>query len=265
MNWPLIVVLVLAAVGTVGFCLMIAAFVLIARHGGWQKAIQQPIAETRWTLPRRLLAVGASLGMLFGIGIVLLGMIPGGIPWRNPPVGDNAPPAPTGVVNSRTDESRPRPTDASAVNEQPAPDFDPKLTLEWPGVPEESRKCIDAGLDYETTIYNATYSQSDPATVFGASVYLISEKDLRESDPQEMLAGHMTSDSDEELTRQKIEHGPNKNPGYDVTAKSGTGFLRRVTVMVGRRLYSVEVLSLNQERLNAEDVVKFFKSFAIKD
>ncbi len=176
----------------------------------------------------------------------------------------DAPSAATNVPAVANDSADPS-AGKTPFTEEDTPDFDPKLILTWPGKPEESRKRIDAGLDYETTIYNATFSQSDPVTVFGASVYLISEKDLRESDPQEMLAGHMTSDSDEELTRQKIEHGPNKYPGYDVTAKSGTGFLRRVTVMVGRRLYSVEVLSLNQERLNAEDVAKFFESFAIKD
>lgn len=168
--------------------------------------------------------------------------------------------APTVLNESPADSSENTP-----FTEEDAPDFDPKLTLAWPGTPEESRKRIDAGLAYETTIYSATLTLSEPVTVFGASVYLISEKDLHESDPQELLAGHMTSDTDEELTRQKIEHGPNKYPGYDVTAKSGTGFLRRVTVMFGRMLYSIEVLSLKQERLIAADVVKFFESFAVKE
>ena len=50
-----------------------------------------------------------------------------------------------------------------------------------------------------------------------------------------------------------------------MTAKSGDSFVRRVTVLVGRRLYTVEVGSFKQERLNAEDVTKFFESFAVKD
>ena len=58
MNWPHIVGFVLAGLGAVGFCLMIAAFVLIAVQGGWNKSIQQPIAEGRWPMTRRLLRVG---------------------------------------------------------------------------------------------------------------------------------------------------------------------------------------------------------------
>jgi len=44
--------------------------VLIAVHGGWQQVIQQPIAKGRWPMPRRLLFIGAGLGMMFAIGIL---------------------------------------------------------------------------------------------------------------------------------------------------------------------------------------------------
>lgn len=83
MDWPLIVVIVLAAIGATGVGLMVAAFVLIARQGGWNRAIQQPIAERRWPLARWLMPIGAGLGLVMGLGLVILRLIPGGIPWIN--------------------------------------------------------------------------------------------------------------------------------------------------------------------------------------
>jgi hypothetical protein len=76
----LIPIILVLAIGLVGFCLMVAAFVLVARAGGWQKAMQ-PTPESRWPLPRRLMALGAGLGCLFGLLLVILRLIPGGIPW----------------------------------------------------------------------------------------------------------------------------------------------------------------------------------------
>ena len=67
------------------------------------------------------------------------------------------------------------------------------------------------------------------------------------------------------LKGRAIEHGPNKLLGFDVTAKDDGGFFRRVNILAGTKIYSVQVVSLKQERLNAEDVVKFFESFAIKE
>ena len=75
MSWPHMVGFALAGLGAVGFCLMIAAFVMTAIQGGWNKSIQQPIAEGRWPMPRRLMLVGASLGMLMLIGVSSLPMI----------------------------------------------------------------------------------------------------------------------------------------------------------------------------------------------
>ena len=83
MGWQHITAFALAAIGAVGFCMMIAAAVLIALQGGWKQAIQEPIAEGRWPMARRLLFIGAMLGGLFAVGIVVLSLIPGGIPWRN--------------------------------------------------------------------------------------------------------------------------------------------------------------------------------------
>ena len=102
-----------------------------------------------------------------------------------------------------------------------APDFDPKLTLTWPGTPEESRRRINAGMADETTIYHATLLQSGPGpvTIFEASVYQFTEKDLLGSDPKEMLVGHLASGDEIELTRRQIEHGPNKLLGFDVIVK----------------------------------------------
>ena len=168
------------------------------------------------------------------------------------------------VPSERNDSPAIAPGDTPFTEEE-APHFDPKLTLAWPGVPQESRRRIDAGTADETTIYSGFYTQTGPVTAFSASVYEFAEEHMRASDPLEMLAGHGTSDSDEELSRKKIEHGRQKHPGFDVTAKSGDSFIRRrVTVLVGRRIYTVEVLS-TKERLAAEDVGKFFESFAVNE
>ncbi|MBM4069344.1 MAG: hypothetical protein FJ271_10410 [Planctomycetes bacterium] len=83
MGWQHFTAFTLAGIGALGFCLMIVAFVMIALQGGWKQSIQQPMAEGRWPMGRRLLLVGAALGLVFAIGIFVLAMIPGGIPWRN--------------------------------------------------------------------------------------------------------------------------------------------------------------------------------------
>jgi hypothetical protein len=80
MNWSEVPILAAAVVGFVGFCLMVAAFVLVARRGGWRQAMQ-PEPDGRWSLPRRLMFAGASLGTVFGVVVLLLFAIPGGIPW----------------------------------------------------------------------------------------------------------------------------------------------------------------------------------------
>ncbi|MDZ4686110.1 MAG: hypothetical protein SH850_13665 [Planctomycetaceae bacterium] len=178
----------------------------------------------------------------------------------------NAPPAVTSapaVLNvPPTDSSKNTP-----FTEEDTPDFDPKLTLEWPGTPFESRRRINAGMADETTIYSATFFQTETGTltIFGASVYQLTEKDLQGSDPKEMLASHGTRSGDEiELTRQQIEHGPKRLLGFDMTAKEDGGFRRRVNILAGTRIYSVHVVSGQKEQLDAEDVTKFFESFAIQ-
>jgi hypothetical protein len=80
LNWSELPILAAIAVGFVGFCLMVAAFVLVARQGGWKQAMRlEP--DGRWSLPRRLMFAGASLGTVFGVVVLLLFAIPGGIPW----------------------------------------------------------------------------------------------------------------------------------------------------------------------------------------
>ncbi len=68
--------IVLTAVGAVGFCLMLAAFGMVGRRGGWQQAMR-PDAHGHWPAPRRFMLVGALLGYLFALGM----FIPGVIPW----------------------------------------------------------------------------------------------------------------------------------------------------------------------------------------
>lgn len=64
------------AIGVIGFGLMTAAFVMIARRGGWQQAMQAD-SQGRWPLPRCLMVAGASLCWLFPV----LTSIPGVVPW----------------------------------------------------------------------------------------------------------------------------------------------------------------------------------------
>jgi hypothetical protein len=72
----LLPIITVTAIGVVGFCLMLAAFGMVARRGGWQQAMQ-PDAHGRWPVPRYLMLVGALLGTVFG----LLLFLPGLIPW----------------------------------------------------------------------------------------------------------------------------------------------------------------------------------------
>jgi hypothetical protein len=74
---PIIVILGIAGVG---FCLMLAAFIMIARRGGWERAMQ-PDAEGHWPLPRKLMLAGAALGCLFGLLMLLAPLVPGVVPW----------------------------------------------------------------------------------------------------------------------------------------------------------------------------------------
>jgi hypothetical protein len=69
-------IIALLAVGLVAFSLMLAAFTLVRRRGGWQAAMQSD-AEGHWLLPRKLTFAGVLLGVLFG----LLMFVPGVIPW----------------------------------------------------------------------------------------------------------------------------------------------------------------------------------------
>ena len=72
----LLPILAVLAIASVGLCLMLTAFVLVARCGGWQQAMQSN-AQGRWPLPRYLMLIGASLGCLFP----LLMSVPGVVPW----------------------------------------------------------------------------------------------------------------------------------------------------------------------------------------
>lgn len=177
-----------------------------------------------------------------------------------------APPAVENIPAVPNEPATLDPDNVTPFTEQDAPDFDPKLTLEWPGTPEESRRRSHAGLADETSGYGAsiTFSQTVPVTRFAAAVTQFTEKTLQGLAPKQMLVDEALGE-DKELTRKEIEHGPKKYPGLDVTAKSGDSFVRRVVVLARTRIYKIEVLSTKQERLNAEDVAKFFESFAITE
>ena len=82
MDWSVVPIMIAAIIGLVGFALMTAAFALAAKTGGFINAMK-PTPDGRWPLAHRLMLIGALLGVVFGVFILVLFMIPGGIPWRS--------------------------------------------------------------------------------------------------------------------------------------------------------------------------------------
>jgi hypothetical protein len=80
MNWSIVAIVAAIGIGCVGLGLMAAAFVLVARQGGWRQAMW-PQPDGRRSLPRRLMVAGASLGIVYAAAVMLLFVLPGGIPW----------------------------------------------------------------------------------------------------------------------------------------------------------------------------------------
>jgi len=156
------------------------------------------------------------------------------------------------------------PAGLSPVEEQEAPDFDPRLTVEWPGTLTESRSRFAAGTPEETTIYTAKHRTFGPVTVFSATVHEFTEQSLQKTDSKEMLKDNALQNiksPDHTLTEiQRQGH-----PGVEATGRDEAAHFRRVVVLAGRRLYRVEVVSLQPDRLKADDVTRFFDSFQIKD
>lgn len=88
-DWSVAPMLAAIVVGLFGFCLMMTAFVMVARRGDWKQAMQSK-PDGRWSLPRYLMFAGALLGVAFACAIGLLFSIPGGIPWNDKPHWSNA-------------------------------------------------------------------------------------------------------------------------------------------------------------------------------
>jgi hypothetical protein len=72
MNWGS--ELLVAIIGLVGLCFMAAAFAMLVRQGGWRQALQ-PDSQGRGSLARRLMATGALLLFLDGLGFLTLDFI----------------------------------------------------------------------------------------------------------------------------------------------------------------------------------------------
>jgi hypothetical protein len=72
MNWGS--ELVVAVVGLAGICFMATALATVVRQGGWKPALQ-PDSQGRWSLARRLMATGAFLLFLNGLGFLILDFI----------------------------------------------------------------------------------------------------------------------------------------------------------------------------------------------
>jgi hypothetical protein len=66
--------LIPAATGLAGFGLMIAAFVGVARAGGWEQAMR-PDPQSRWSLSRRLMLTGALLGVVFALECLIVSLL----------------------------------------------------------------------------------------------------------------------------------------------------------------------------------------------
>jgi hypothetical protein len=69
MNWG--IELLVAVIGVAGICLMAAASAMVVRLGGWRRSMQLD-SQGRWSLARRLMAVGAFLLFLDGLGFLIL-------------------------------------------------------------------------------------------------------------------------------------------------------------------------------------------------
>ena len=69
------IIYVLGAIGSVGFCLMVVAFVLIVWRGGWEQAITKPIAEKRWPAQRWMMATGAGCCTVMALGFMVLAIV----------------------------------------------------------------------------------------------------------------------------------------------------------------------------------------------
>jgi hypothetical protein len=82
MDWSVVPILAAFIAGYVGVGLMAAAFVMVARQGGWRQAMQSE-PDGRWSLSRRLMFAGALLGAACGGAVVILFLIPGGVPWND--------------------------------------------------------------------------------------------------------------------------------------------------------------------------------------
>src|SRR5436305_1879309 len=78
--WPLETV-VLTAVILTGLGLMLTAYVLAARSGGWGQAMETD-ADGRWSVPRRLMVAGAVLGVVAALILTARNQTPRGVPWR---------------------------------------------------------------------------------------------------------------------------------------------------------------------------------------
>ena len=73
MSWELVLTLTAGALGTTGVLAMITAFALVSRAGGWERGMIGPIRERRWPAQRAMMLTGASLVLMFGAAVGLLG------------------------------------------------------------------------------------------------------------------------------------------------------------------------------------------------
>jgi hypothetical protein len=71
----LVPMIVVTVVGAIGFFLMLSAFVMVGRRGGWPKAMKID-ARGHWPTPRLLMCIGA----LSSVALAFI-FVPGMVPW----------------------------------------------------------------------------------------------------------------------------------------------------------------------------------------
>jgi hypothetical protein len=154
---------------------------------------------------------------------------------------------------------------SGADNSSPntAASFAPELRLQWPGeVPEGT--VSDHGDGSRSYSAASWMNRHGVRLLYRVLVLEYPAAAMKDTAPAELLEAYHASTRKYELSRTPVTHGPKKYPGLDVRIKTGLVF-RQLTVVAGRRLYSVSVsVSVPKAAaLDAPDVEAFFDSFAI--
>jgi hypothetical protein len=145
-----------------------------------------------------------------------------------------------------------------------AVEFDPKLQLQWPGVPDESRQVIG-----DTKHYSAMLTLRRPN---GPAFYHASVSDdsiYAQQSPSEVLHSFTFAFRKDETSRKQIKVGPKEYLGLDIASTSIVGdrplFTRKVVFVAGTRLTSVSVSGRDADFISGPEVSAFFDSLTVSE